>query len=248
MISQSAVHEATTADANLDSRSSIRPLVAPAWHTIVFIAIFVGISVVGGFFQNAVKQHPQAAAPSGNAVSGYVSVLIFEWLLVLYVRMGVHKRGVRLRDLIGGRWATPQAVTKDIALGAGLWAVWMGLMNAHLLGSGTNAAQGLLPQGILQSLVWIPLALSAGFCEELAFRGYLQKQFQAITGSVAWAVLIQAVVFGIGHLYEGVSAVLRIMLFGVLFGLLALWRKSLRPGIIAHAWSDIFGVIIFRGV
>jgi hypothetical protein len=94
--------------------------------------------------------------------------------------MGVHKRGVRLRDLIGGGWATPQAVMKDIVLGAGLWAVWMGLMNAHVLGGGTNAARGLLPQGILQSLAWLPLALSAGFCEELAFRGYLQQQFQAI--------------------------------------------------------------------
>jgi hypothetical protein len=38
------------------------------------------------------------------------------------------------------------------------------------------------------------------------------------------------------------------MLFGVLFGLLAVWRKSLRPCMIAHAWTDIFGVIIFRGM
>jgi membrane protease YdiL (CAAX protease family) len=121
-------------------------------------------------------------------------------------------------------------------------------MNAHILGGGRNAAQGLLPQGILESLAWLPLALSAGFCEELAFRGYLQKQFQAITGSAWMAVLIQAIVFGIGHLYEGVGAVARITLFGVLFGLFALWRKSLRPGMIAHAWSDIFGVIIFRGM
>jgi uncharacterized protein len=248
MISQIAVRETATADTNRDSPPSSRPVIAPPWHTIVFIAMFVGISVVGGFFQHTVKQHPQATAPSGSAVSGYISVLVFEWLLVLYLRIGVHKRGVRLRDLIGGRWTTPQAVVKDIALGAGLWALWMGLMNAHVLGGGANAAQGLLPQGVLESLAWIPLALSAGFCEELAFRGYLQTQFQAITGSAAWAVLIQAVVFGIGHLYEGVGPVVRIMLFGVLFGLLALWRKSLRPGMIAHAWSDIFGVIIFRGM
>lgn len=162
--------------------------------------------------------------------------------------MGVHKRGIRFRDLVGGRWATPKEVMKDIALGAGLWAVWIGLMNARVLGEGTNAAQGLLPRGILESLVWIPVALSAGFCEEVAFRGYLQKQFQAITGNAGWAVLFQAIVFGIGHLYEGLGQVGRITLFGVLFGLLALWRKSLRPGMITQAWSDIFGVIIFRGV
>jgi uncharacterized protein len=217
------------------------------WHTIVFIAIFVGLSVMGGFFQHSVKQQPQATMPRGSAVPGYISVVVMEWLLVLYVRMGVHKRGMRLRDLVGGRWATSREVIKDIALGAGLWAVWLALMNAHLLGGGTNAAQGLLPRGILEGLVWIPVALSAGFCEEVAFRGYLQKQFHAITGGAGWAILFQAIVFGVGHLYEGVGPVARITLFGLLFGLLALWRKSLRPGMIAHAWSDIFGVIIFRG-
>ena len=232
-----------TAESNLAARPM---LIAPVWHTILFIAIFVGLSVVGGFFQHAVKQQPQATSPHGNAVPGYVSVVVFEWLLVLYVRMGVQKRGVRLRDLVGGRWATAKDVVKDIALGAGLWAVWITLMNRHVLGEGTNAAQGLLPQGILESVAWLPVALSAGFCEELAFRGYLQKQFHALTGSAVWAVLIQAIVFGIGHLYEGVGQVARIILFGVLFGLLAVWRKSLRPGMITHAWSDIFGVIIFR--
>jgi membrane protease YdiL (CAAX protease family) len=237
-----------TTNTTLPSIRSSPPLIAPAWHTIVFIAIFVGLSVVGGFFQHAVMQQPQAAVPSGNAVPRYISVLVFEWLLVLYVRWGVHKRGVSLRDLVGGRWATPKEVMKDITLGAGLWAVWIVLMNPHILGAGTNAAQGLLPQGFLESLVWIPVALSAGFCEELAFRGYLQRQFQAITGSAGWAVLIQSIVFGVGHLYEGVGPVGRIMLYGVLFGLLAVWRKSLRPGMIAHAWSDIFGVIIFRGM
>lgn len=250
MTSQSAVLDTVSPDAHLPSLPSIPSLIAPAWHTVVFIAIFVGLSIVGGFFQHAAKQHPAATATAttGNAVAGYISVLVSEWLLVLYVRMGVHKRGVRLRDLVGGRWATPKDVMKDVALGAGLWAVWIGLMNAHVLSGGVNAAQGLLPRGILASLAWLPLALSAGFCEELAFRGYLQKQFQAITGSAGWAILIQALVFGIGHLYEGLGQVARIALFGVLFGLLALWRKNLRPGMIAHAWSDIFGVIVFRGM
>jgi membrane protease YdiL (CAAX protease family) len=227
---------------------SSRALIAPAWHTIVFIAIFIALSVIGGFFQHAAKQHPQPRMASTNAVPGYLSVVISEWLLVLYVRVGIRKRGACLRDLVGGRWAKPTDLIKDIVLGAALWALWILLQNSHLLGGGTNAAQGLLPHGILQILVWIPVALSAGFCEELAFRGYLQKQFQAIAGSTALAVFFQAIVFGVGHLYEGVGAATRITLFGVLFGLLAVWRKSLRPGMIAHAWSDIFGVIIFRGM
>jgi membrane protease YdiL (CAAX protease family) len=229
-------------------QQSARPLIAPLWHTMGFIAIFVGLAVLGGFFQHAARQHPQTAGQSTPAVPGYVSVIILEWLLVLYVRMGVRKRGVRLRELVGGRWSTPTDVLRDLALGAGLWTVWVGIQSLHLFGIAPNAAQGLLPKGVLESLVWLPVALSAGFCEELAFRGYLQRQFQAIVGSASLAVLFQAIIFGAGHLYEGPAAVARIILFGILYGLLAHWRSSLRPGMMAHAWSDIYGVIIFRGV
>jgi hypothetical protein len=30
---------------------------------------------------------------------------------------------------------------------------------------------------------------------------------------------------------------------GILLGILAHWRKSLRPGMIAHAWGDIVNLI-----
>ena len=246
MAPHTTVLDTVSSDANTPSllRPSTRSLIAPTWHTILFIAIFVGLSIAGGFFQHAAKQHPQSAASAtpktGNAISGYMSVLLSEWLLVFYVRMGVHKRGVRLRDLVGGRWATPKEVMKDIALGAALWAVWMGLMNAHVLGGGTNAAQALLPQGILESLAWFPLALSAGFCEELAFRGYLQKQFQALTGNLTVAVLLQSVVFGVAHGYQGWKNVVVITALGLLYGALAAWRGNLRANMISHAWSDFW--------
>jgi hypothetical protein len=64
--------------ANLASRPSGGLLIAPAWHTIVLIAIFMALSVVGGFFQHAAKQHPQPTVPSSSAVPGYVSVLVSE--------------------------------------------------------------------------------------------------------------------------------------------------------------------------
>jgi hypothetical protein len=36
--------------------------------------------------------------------------------------------------------------------------------------------------------------------------------------------------------------------FGLKRGNAEDWRKNLRPVMIAHAWSDIFGVAIFRGM
>jgi len=87
------------------------------------------------------------------------------------------------------------------------------------------------------------MSITAGFCEELVYRGYLQRQFLVLTGSVALAVLAQAVLFGAGHWYQGVKMVIVITVLGVLFGVFARWRKSLRPGMIAHAWGDIVNLI-----
>jgi len=58
---------------------------------------------------------------------------------------------------------------------------------------------------------------------------------------VAW--LLQAVLFGISHGYQGIEASVKIAVIGALYGLLALWRGSLRPGMMAHAGSDILSGI-----
>jgi membrane protease YdiL (CAAX protease family) len=97
----------------------------------------------------------------------------------------------------------------------------------------------MLPAGVLEIALWIALSISAGVCEEVVFRGYFQNQFLALTGGRGIALVMQAALFGVSHGYQGMEACLKIALYGLLFGAIALWRKSLRPGIIAHAWTDI---------
>ena len=41
---------------------------------------------------------PARRKAAAGAESGYISIVVFELLLMLYVRMGVHKRGMRLRE------------------------------------------------------------------------------------------------------------------------------------------------------
>ena len=87
---------------------------------------------------------------------------------------------------------------------------------------------------------WMLLCLLVGFTEEVGFRGYLQRQFTLwARGSVAWGVIASALVFGSGHIYEGARGVFLIAAFGALFGLLAIYRRSLRAGMMAHAWHDL---------
>jgi membrane protease YdiL (CAAX protease family) len=87
------------------------------------------------------------------------------------------------------------------------------------------------------------LAVCAGFCEEIIFRGYLQRQFTAWTGNVWAGVVLQAIVFGAGHIYQGYKGVIVISVYGAMFGVLAALRKSLRPGIMQHCAQDSFSGI-----
>jgi membrane protease YdiL (CAAX protease family) len=213
--------------------------IASRTHTAILASVFIGLAIAGGYAQHTGRV--QQAAPSEHqAIQLYVSVLIVEWASVYYVWKGTRRRNVTLSSLVGGRWGNPKAIATDVVLAAALWGIWIGIESVL---PGTNAAQSLLPHTPLEFGVWMLVAVSAGFCEELVFRGYFQQQFHALTGSAAAAVALQALVFGVGHFYEGAWAVAAIIAYSLLFGLLAAWRKSLRPGILAHVWSDIFAVI-----
>src|SRR6266852_6341945 len=127
-----------------------------------------------------------------------------------------------------------------------LYGVWAGikLRGGHLrdlIGEKWKNPQAVLTDFVLATVVWI---LWLGI--QLAFRGYFQKQFQAMTGSASASVILQGILFGISHGYQGLRAILMIMLFGFLYGMLAFWRKSLRPGIILHAWSDVYAGYLFQ--
>jgi membrane protease YdiL (CAAX protease family) len=99
----------------------------------------------------------------------------------------------------------------------------------------------LAPANEKEIAAWALLCLLVGFIEEIVFRGYLQRQFTAwARGGIAVGVLASAVVFGSAHGYQGVRSMVLLSVYGVLFSLLALYRRSLRAGIFAHAWHDFF--------
>lgn len=55
----------------------------------------------------------------------------------------------------------------------------------------------MTPKTLFDLLVFLGLTASAGFAEELVFRGYLSQQFSAWTGSYSIAVILQGIVFGL---------------------------------------------------
>lgn len=219
------------------ARDTERRLIAPAWHTVVLVSILAGFS-----FASARSANLTPVMSRYGRYAGYVQVMILEWIMVVFVWYGIRRSGVRLRDLVGGKWSGIGAVIRDVGIAVGfLIVVSGGILNAmsHLLKAVPNQAiRNLLPRGHTEIALFLALAATAGFCEEVIFRGYLQRQFAAITRSATGGILVQALAFGTGHLYQGWKYMAIIAVFGILFGLLAEWRRSLRPGMIAHALQD----------
>ena len=221
--------------------------VAPWRHTAILLGFFVLTAAAGAARHGRAPAGTLVAQRPGVALL-YLSLLAGEWGLVYYVwKGGLRPRGVTLRELVGGRWAGPRAVFLDVLLASAIWILWQGLAFAWMRWSGPGSAASiapLLPQGMAEAGLWVLLSVSAGISEEIVFRGYLQRQFMAYTGSTPLALFLQVAVFAAAHLYQGVGAALGIAVYGALFTLLALWRKSLRPGMIAHAWTDIAGGLL----
>ena len=98
---------------------------------------------------------------------------------------------------------------------------------------------GLMPHNSLQKVVWVVISVSSGFCEEFVYRGYLQQQFQRLTGSLSAAIVLQAAAFGMAHAALPFAIVAPVMCLALLQGGLAAWRKTLVPGMLLHVGFDI---------
>ena len=217
-----------------------RNLIAPLWHTFLLLAVFGALTIFGWLAQRSVRIHTPSPVPPARLLPLQIQAIIFEWATLAWVWFGAHRRGIRVRELVAGHWPNVRSVLTDFLLAGGLWVLWIGISRIESSLLGHNRLEAIpYPNGLLESVAAIGVAVSAGICEEIVFRGYLQRQFRALSGSAVIAVLLQAMVFGVSHVYQGVRLAAMVVLYGMLFGVLALWRRSLRPGIIAHAWSDI---------
>lgn len=219
--------------------------VAPLWHLLcvfLLLAAWVALSLHP-------RYHLFGTLPP--RLSGYLLVLLIEWFIFAFVWFGLRIQGVPFSSLFGEMSANIRKILRDLGLALLFLIVAnivLSLLGSLLHVSNHNAAlQQLLPHTAAEIAVYLLVTLTAGICEETIFRGYLQRQFTAFTKSAAIGALIQGIIFGLVHAYQGWKMIVIIVIYGCLFGALALWRRSLRPGIIAHFLQDsVSGIFLAR--
>lgn len=197
--------------------------------------------------------YSRGLVPSGrqrNQISSYVAAIIMEWLVFGFIWFGLRLRKQSMRILLGEHWGGARQIPVDIGIGV-LFLIASNLVLSligHLLKASPNSAvRSILPHTAAQIAVYFLLTVTAGVCEEIIFRGYLQRQFSFFFKNAVVGIILQGVIFGASHGYQGPKYMLIIVVYGVLFGALAQQRRSLLPGMIAHFLQDLTtGVVAGR--
>ena len=214
-------------------------LIASGRHTTIALLIVGAVTVLG--IQQASSM--AAVSPETSRVIPYLSLIGLQLLWVRFIHAGLKKRGHSLSELTGGRWTSARDVLMDLlfgAIGFVTAATAAEALTRALNGTQANTAF-LLPHGVPESVLWVLVSITAGLCEEIVFRGYLQRQLAALTGSVIAGILLQAIAFGISHGYQGPAQMAITGSYGLVLGILAWWRGNIRAGALAHAATDIVG-------
>lgn len=215
-------------------------LVAPRWHTALFVLLVVGVAAVGTLAASSSGAVPRGTPASGPPWVAFLPLLFVEGMLVFWVARVARPRSV-LFELIGRRWSDTRRAIGDLSWALGAAFVIVGIELAWKTAFGGTRAPSvaaMLPHTAAERIGWVAVATTVGFCEEVIYRGYLQTQLHAFTRSAAVAIVGSAVIFGVAHLEQGPAAALRIAFAGAVLGVVARKRSSLVPGILCHAGID----------
>jgi len=219
-------------------------LIASPWHTLFVVAAAALYA-----YRSATSVAQARASLVMNRPHLYLRTILFELLFLAIVIFGVRLRGVSLEAIFGQRWRSLGVVLRDLGVGIALMLASMILISVvgSLLHDNSNQSiQFLLPQSSLEMVLWVALSTVAGICEEAVYRGYFQRQFAALTHSLPAGILLSGATFGAAHLYQGWRRAVPIAVMGALFGFVARWRGTVRPGMFAHVIQDSVAPLLIK--
>jgi len=220
--------------------------VAATRHTLIILGVLTLFSVLSARSSGGAP----IPAAGGNHLVQYASLLAGEWLLFYGICRGLKSYGTPLSSVFGQGFGTRRGLVIAIVGGAAAWPlirlVAFGVhfalahFGAPVTADAARVQAAMEPHGLAESALWVALSISAGICEEFAYRGYLMRQFSAWFGGRVPGLFASALAFGLGHAYQGPWQVLLITLaFGLPMGALALLARGLGPSIVAHALEDV---------
>jgi uncharacterized protein len=219
---------------------------------VLAVVLVICLPVYGTISYRALLQALERGEP-GVKLREYWATVALEWGLVGAVAAGWWWAG---RPFAGLGMAIPGG--SRLLWGAGLTVVALGFLGYQWIAVGRldakgreplrkqlGGAAGILPRNDAEHRVFRLLALTAGICEEILFRGFLIWYAGSWIGP--WpAVAVTAVSFGLGHWYQGKAGVVKTGVVGLLAGAFYLVTGSLVWPMVLHVAVDLQGGAVGR--
>jgi membrane protease YdiL (CAAX protease family) len=183
--------------------------------------------------------------PLRRKLTPYGRVVCLQWFLVAVMLLILRRHGLSAGDVGERLGNVPRTfiVTSTLLLilavvsGIILWRLRRAQPAALLAAVGR--LRSVMPTSGVEMAAFAVVCLTAGVCEELLYRGWLVNILRAATGSTWVAVVVGAIVFGIGHAYQGVQGILRTAFVGLQLAILFVALGSLIPGQVLHVGVDL---------
>jgi membrane protease YdiL (CAAX protease family) len=185
-------------------------------------------------------------------VKFYKGVLVFHWpltigLLAWWLLSGNSLESMGLIPVADGwPWA---------AIGIGVFAILAQVIYLAIVSRNADKLTeikkqigdlaNLAPQTPREDRLFDMVAITAGVCEEILYRGLLLATLVSLVGT--WpAVAITSLIFGLGHAYQGISGIAKTGLVGLVLAWFTVSSGSLYIAIVLHAVIDLTSGRIMR--
>ena len=226
------------------------------WAVIAFALIYEPIIGYFGFqkFKKTVEESEK------RRISYYVNVMTGLWVPTIFILLLIAATELTLADA-GlayptfntdplGAWITYSAIALLLIYFASLLYYLIGYRVSEKIRSKWNEASNkelgqssfsvLLPVTGRERKVWNYVSITAGVTEEIIYRGFLIFAFSYLFPDMSiWAAIVLAsVLFGLAHSYQGLKGVIKTMVVGIWFSILAIGLGSIVPLIILHFLID----------
>lgn len=210
----------------------------------VFLAVLIPLGTARSYPR--IRQRLLDGEP-GLHEALYQSGILTQWVLVSLLLLYWWFQGRGLAEL-GLIWRQPWEIAGFVlALMAVhlFFVLWLVLVScSHIEGLNRwwprlRHAPGheLVPISASQLRLWAGVSMTAGICEEILFRGFILWCLNHWFYPGA-SLLIMAIIFGLGHIYQGRRGMVQTGVVGLILGLIYVASGSLLLAMLWHTLID----------
>jgi len=214
-------------------------------YTLIVLLIMAVIMPLVGIRDFRILSRRVREGKIDARTNSYRWILVTEWGLVLgmagyWIAAGRGLAPLYLVPVASG-WQWLAIGIAGVAVAAQIWQTNAIMRDPDKLAEARDEAGALIalgPKSHSEVQLFKAVAVTAGVCEEILYRGVLMATLTPLVGT--WpAVALSSIIFGLAHAYQGFAGIGKTALVGLVLALFTVFSGSLFVAMILHAVVDL---------